>query len=169
VVGRIRFAFGRFAWPRHRSHVAQLWSLGGFARMKKSAKVLHLCWAGGWSLFLLWISLSQFSWSWLQAEPQFIMLPLLALGWLTFGIGLLFHRSWAWYGSFVYSVISLFVAFYILWADIPIVQGEGRRFFWQHQAGSFYCEVVGAVLAVTVVSLLLHSRQHFLRRHEPAT
>jgi len=143
--------------------------LGGFARMKKTAKVLHLFWAGGWSLFLLWILLSQFSWSWLQAEPQFIVLPLLALGWLTFGIGLLFDRSWAWYGSFVYSGIALFVAFYILWADIPIIQEEGSSFFWQHQAGSFYCEVVGAVLAVTVVSFLLHSRQHFLRRHEPAT
>jgi len=73
------------------------------------------------------------------------------------------------YGSFVYSVISLFVAFYILWADIPIIQEEGSGFFWKYQAGSFCCEVVGTVLAVTVVSFLLHGRQHFLKRHEPAT
>ena len=31
MVGRIRFALERFASPRHRSHVAQLWSLGHFA------------------------------------------------------------------------------------------------------------------------------------------
>ena len=138
-------------------------------RMKKAAKILHLVWAGGWSLFLLWFSSSRIGWSSLFDEPQFIVLPLFALGWLTFGVGLLFDRSWAWYGGFVYSVISLFVAFYILLADIPIIQEEGSRFFWQHQAGSFYCEVVGAVLAVTVVSFLLHSRQFFLKSHEPVT
>jgi hypothetical protein len=33
VGGRIRFALERFASPRHRSHVAQLFSLGGFAYM----------------------------------------------------------------------------------------------------------------------------------------
>jgi len=31
VVGRIRFALERFDSPRHRSHVAQLFSLGGYA------------------------------------------------------------------------------------------------------------------------------------------
>jgi len=31
VVGRIRFALERFASPRHRSHVAQLFSLGSKA------------------------------------------------------------------------------------------------------------------------------------------
>jgi len=136
--------------------------------VKKTAKILHLVWSGGWSIFLLWISLSEFSWSWLQSEPQFIVLPMLAIGWLTFSIGLLFNRSWAWHGSFVYSVISLFVAFYILWGDIPIIQEEGCSFFWKYQAGAFYCELVGAVLAMTVVSLLLHSRHHFLKKLEPA-
>jgi hypothetical protein len=33
VVGRIRFALERFGSPRHRSHVAQLFSLGSIARM----------------------------------------------------------------------------------------------------------------------------------------
>jgi hypothetical protein len=34
VVGRIRFALERFASPRHRSHVAQLFSLGALAHMQ---------------------------------------------------------------------------------------------------------------------------------------
>ena len=136
--------------------------------MKIAAKILHLIWAGGWSLFLLWFSSSQIRWSSLFDEPLDVVLPLLALGWLTFAVGLLFDRSWAWYGSFVYSVISLFVAFYILLLDISTIQEEGIKSFWQDLAGSFCCEVVGAVLAVTVVSFLLHSRQHFLKRHEPA-
>jgi len=33
VVGRIRFALERFGSPRHRSHVAQLFSLGGISRI----------------------------------------------------------------------------------------------------------------------------------------
>lgn len=117
---------------------------------------------------MLWISLREFSWSWLLVEPQYAVLMALALGWLAFAVGLLFDRSWAWYGSFVYSVLSLFVAFYILWGDIPIMQEEGSGFFWKYQAGEFCCEVVGAASAATVVSVLLHSRHQFLKRHEPA-
>ncbi len=133
--------------------------------MKITVKILHSFWAGLWSLFLLWFSLSNFSWSWLQPEPQFFVLIILALGWLTFAVGLLFDRSWAWYGSFVYTVLSLFVAFYILLTSFAIMQDEGRSYFWNYQAGSFYCEVIGAVFAVAVVSVLLHSRHQFLKKN----
>jgi hypothetical protein len=136
--------------------------------MKIAAKILHLFWAGLWSVLLLWVSLSEFSWSWLQAEPQFSVFPILALGWLTFAVSLLFDRAWAWYGSFVYSVLSLFVAFYFVWTAFAIMQDEGNSLFWKYQADGFYCELVGVALAVTVVWMLLHSRHQFLKRHKPA-
>ena len=136
--------------------------------MKITAKISHSIWGGFWSIFLLLISLSEMvshsSWRFVLTEWQIIVLPILALGWLTFGVGLLFDQPWAWYGSFVYSVVSLFVAFYILWADSPIIQDV-----WKYEAGAFCCEVIGAVLAVTVVWILLYSRHRFLKKHEPAT
>jgi len=61
-----------------------------------------------------------------------------------------------------------FVAFYFVWTAFAIMQDEGNSFFWKHQAGSFYCELVVAALAVTVVSVLLQSRHQFLKRHEAA-
>jgi hypothetical protein len=136
--------------------------------MKITAKISHLIWGGFWSISLLLMSLSEMasysSWRFVLTEWQIIVLPILALGWLAFSVGLLFDQPWAWYGSFVYSVISLFVAFYILWADIPIIQDV-----WKYEVGAFCCEVIGAVSAVTVVWLLLHSRHRFLKKHEPAT
>jgi len=43
VVGRIRFALERFASPRHRSHVAQLYSLGIVAMIAIKHIILPLC------------------------------------------------------------------------------------------------------------------------------
>jgi hypothetical protein len=136
--------------------------------MKITTKIIHSLWAGLWSFFLLWVSVSEFSWKWLLVEPQYAVLMVLALGWLTFAVGLLFDRSWAWYGSFVYTVLSLFVAFYLVWSTFAIMQDEGGSYFWKNQAGSFYCELIGAVLAVAVVSVLLQTRHKFLKKYDQA-
>jgi hypothetical protein len=121
--------------------------------MKATAKVLHLFWAGFWSLFLLWASLD-FSWSYLREEPYMIAMPMAALSWLPFAVGLFFNRAWAWYGSFVFTVLSLFVAFYVTWMSVTIVHFEG---------GSFYWELFASAIALAVVVALLYTRHQFLK------
>jgi hypothetical protein len=131
--------------------------------MKVATKFIHLLWAGYWSFFLLSVSLPE-----LHTEPYLVALSLLALVWISFAVGLLSDRPWAWFGSFVCSVLWLFGLFYCIWMDIAIMQDEGRRVFFESQAGFFYWELIGAVIAVVVVGALLHTRHQFLRSHEKA-
>jgi hypothetical protein len=125
--------------------------------MKTIAKVLHFLWAGGWSAFLLWVSLSDFSWTWFRVEPHMIAIPIASLAWMPFAVGLFFERGWAWYGSFVLTVLSLFVAFYVTWMSAAIARHEG---------GSFHWEIVGSMIALAVLAALLQTRQDFLKPHE---
>jgi hypothetical protein len=67
VVGRIRFALERFGSPRHRSHVAQLFSLGCYAFMKTWIKIAPVvsfifCLLGGLILLLNGIDREDFVW-----------------------------------------------------------------------------------------------------------
>ena len=81
-------------------------------------------------------------------------IPIAALGWLPFALGLLFDRAWAWYGSFVFAVLSLFVAFYVTWMAVAFAISEGGNFYW---------ELFGSIIAVAVVAALLHVRNLFLK------
>lgn len=105
------------------------------------------------------VILPHFSWNHLRVEPDLIAVPLLCLLWLPFALGILFDRRWAWYGSFAFSVLSLFVAFYVAGMSMTIAQHEGGSIMsWP--------EWVGAALAIAVVTLLLHTRHQFLKRDE---
>jgi hypothetical protein len=116
-----------------------------------TTKILHSLWAGFWSSYLLWILLSNFS----NVELSLTIPALIAaLVWLFFAIGLLFEWQWAWYGCFVISVLSLFVALYVTWTSVVIVYYEGGNFLW---------ESVGAIVAIMVVTTLLHTRHKFLK------
>ncbi len=119
--------------------------------MKMTTKILHSLWAGFWSSYLLWILLSNFS----GVELSLTIPALIAASaWLFFAFGLLFDLQWAWYGCFVFSVLSLFVALYVTWMSIAIVYYESGSFLW---------ESVGAIAAIMVVTTLLHSRHKFLK------
>ncbi len=124
--------------------------------MKLAAKISHIIWAGSWSSFLLWYSfahgLDDF-----RTEPHLLAIPVFSAGWLAFAIALLFDRRWAFYGSFLLAILSLFVAYYIAWSSVAIAL---------HERTSFVFEIIGAVAATVVVWLLLQSRHQFLSGHD---
>jgi hypothetical protein len=126
--------------------------------MKLAAKISHLIWAGLWSSFLLWFTVARGSGDF-GHEPHLLAIPVFSLGWLTFAVALLFDRRWAFYGSFLLAVLSLFVAYYIAWTSVAIAM---------HERTSFVFEIIGAVAATVVVWLLLQSRHQFLSRHDNA-
>ena len=98
---------------------------------------------------LLELSVSQLSPGWIRAEPQFVVLPVLACVWLPFAIGLWFDRRWAWIGSFVLSFIS---ALYVALASVT----------WRPNLSWLEC-LLWVVPAALVIAALLHTRHHFLR------
>jgi hypothetical protein len=126
--------------------------------MKLAAKISHLVWAGLWSSFLLWFSFAHGLGDY-RHEPHLLAIPVFSLAWLTFAVALLFDRRWAFYGSFLLAVLSLFVAYYIAWSSVAIAM---------HERTSFVFEIAGAVAATVVVWLLLQSRHQFLRHDKAA-
>jgi len=123
--------------------------------MKTTTKILHLLWGGHWSLYILWVALSGFSWSWASTEPFALLLPIAPAAWLVFAVGLLVDRRWAWFGSFVCTVFSLFAGVWVTMQSL-------------YYRTSFVWELVGTLVAFTVLGFLLHTRQSFLMRHERA-
>jgi len=122
--------------------------------LKTATKILHLVWAAFWSFMVFWAFLDDFSWS----DPASIATMPLCLVWLPFAFGLLFERQWAWYGSFGFSVLSLFVALYVLFLFVSLsftLQEASDVYGWR--------EFLGVGLAITVVGLLLHTRHQFLK------
>jgi len=129
-------------------------------RMKLAAKISHLLWAGLWSSFLIWFSIVHGNAGYSHKEaPYLLAIPVFSLTWLTFAVLLLFDRGWAFYGSFLLAVLSLFVAYYVAWTAVAIAL---------HEHSSCVLEIIGAVAATLVVWLLLQSRHDFLPRHDSA-
>src|SRR5688572_28629695 len=94
-------------------------------RIKTAAKITHLIWAGFWSIALLWLSAKEGAGE-LNREPHLIAIPLFSIAWLVFATALFFEQSWAWYGCFLLTVLSLFVAYYVAWTSVAIVlHGKG--------------------------------------------
>ena len=104
---------------------------------------------------MLWVSLSEFSWNELKSEPLGSLIPLAGAAWLTFAIGLFFGRGWAWFGSFIFTVFSVFAG---IWIAMQSVLFEGR--------GEIVFDLGGISFAVAVLGMLLHTRHSFLREHE---
>jgi hypothetical protein len=126
--------------------------------MKLAAKISHLIWAGLWSSVLLWFSMQGLGGYTYKNAPYLLAIPAFSLAWLAFAVALLFNRRWAFYGSFLLAVLSLFVAYYLAWISVAMALHNPRT--------SFVMETVGAVAATIVVWLLLQSRHHFLSRHD---
>jgi hypothetical protein len=129
--------------------------------MKLAAKLSHFIWAGLWGSFLIWFSLVHGigGYSYKDA-PSLFAIPVFSVAWLVFAVALLFDRRWAFYGSFLLAVFSLFVAYYVAWSSVAIAL---------HEHSSFVLEIIGAVAATVVVWLLLQSRHQFLSRHANAS
>lgn len=109
----------------------------------------HLVWAGMWSGFCLWVMLPELSWSWVRSEPL-SLLPLVGSAtWLSFAIGLLAERNWAWVGSFICTVLSVFTGIWVTMQSIYL----NSSFFW---------EIAGTISAFVVLLLLIQSRHRFL-------
>ena len=150
------FAANRPYWP-HDFRAGNDREIGGALHpVKFCTKLVHSAWAGYWSFVMVRFSAREFYWSEIQTEPQIVLLPVLACLWLPFALGLWFDRRWAWIGSFMFCVLSLFVAFYIAWGSVAIANDEG----WQNRQ---LIEFVWIVPAVIVVAMLLHARRHFFR------
>src|ERR1043166_344736 len=98
--------------------------------MKLAAKISHLVWAGLWSSFLLWFSFAHGLGDY-RHEPHLLAIPVFSLAWLTFAVALLFDRRWAFYGSFLLAVLSLFVAYYIAWSSVAIAMHERTSFVFE--------------------------------------
>src|SRR4051794_35442269 len=89
--------------------------------MKSTTKLLHLIWAGCICAFVLWATWLNVSRSILRAEPFWITPAIAALGWLTFAVGLFCERVWAWYGSLIFSVLSLLAVCWVTLLNILII------------------------------------------------
>jgi len=118
---------------------------------------MHSAWAGYWSFILLRFALRTSTWTWLQAEPDMIALPVVACVWLPFAVGLWFERGWAWMGSFCLSTLSLFVTVYFALFGVQVAMHEG----WQHRS---WLEFVSVAPAILVTAALLYTRRHFFAR-----
>ena len=116
--------------------------------MKTAAMILHSLWGGVCSVFVLQAVLSDFSWSWAQAEPLIMLLIVVPAAWLVFTVGLLFDRKWAWFGSFTCTTFSLFAGVWVTMLSLD-------------NRASFIWELVGTVVALSVLGLLLHTRGAF--------
>ena len=125
-------------------------------------KVLHLLWAGFWSLFILYYALPE-----VQFEPHLIGYPLLASVWMICALALLFDYGWAWYGSFVCSLIWLFLIVYLLWMQFASLQDdiqvEGTRLFWKYEMIRNFEMLTIATLSASVTAALLHTRHRILK------
>jgi hypothetical protein len=123
--------------------------------MKRAAPIFHLLWAAGLSGYMLWISAPDLVGQDTQWVPIGLILPLIAVSWMAFAVGLFFGRAWAWSGAFVFTLFSLFVAmwFALQTVTLPI-------------PGELGIDLAGSGIAFTVVALLLHTRHSFLIRHE---
>ena len=123
--------------------------------MKRAATSLHLIWAGFVSCYMLWISTPGLSWSDVRHEPFALFLPLLALIWITFAIALFFGRLWAWFGSFAFTVFSLFTG---VWFSLQAVSLS--------IPGELAFDLVGIFIAFVVLAALLQTRHSYFHRHE---
>jgi hypothetical protein len=126
--------------------------------MKLVAKISHLLWAGMCSSFLIWFSVTDGlgAYSYKDA-PYLLAIPGFSIAWLVFAVALMFERRWAFYGSFLLAVLSLFVTYYVAWAVIAIAA---------HEHSSFILEIIGAAAATIVVWLLLKSRHDLVRAQD---
>jgi len=127
--------------------------------MKLAAKISHLVWAGLWSSILLWFTIVHGIGGYTYKDaPYWLAIPAFSLAWLMFAVAVLFDRRWAFYGSFVLAVLSLFVAYYVACKSVTMALHDPHT--------SFLLEIIGAVAATVVVWLLLQSRHQFLSRHD---
>ena len=127
--------------------------------MKIATKILHFLWAALWSYLLLWMMGNL--WTSLRRDPVDVMLTALALVWLFCAIALFFEHRWAWYGSSVFTVLSLLATLYIVFVSVLIPLSAIR--------GGAILEGFGLLLLPTLVlAALVYTRRHFLRPHEKA-
>jgi hypothetical protein len=101
-------------------------------------------------------------------EPHLIFFPIFAIIWMAYGIALLlFDHAWAWWGSFVCSVIWLFVMTYSLWMDFAYmpsnIKEEGIRGFYNYDITAYLIMLAIAALSAGIVALLLHTRHQSLK------
>jgi hypothetical protein len=129
--------------------------------MKTTTKVLHSVWAGLFVSPAVALLFSRF-----RDDPNLVAISIACLSWLPFAIGLIFDRAWAWYGSFVFSVLSVFPCFYLLLWDVlgmahSLGEGETLRLnaLFDPYGGSV---LFACVIALAVVAALLRTRHQLL-------
>jgi hypothetical protein len=127
-------------------------------------KILHFLnflWASAWSVFLL-VMLSP------PEEPDFLLSPVFAVIWMGCAVALLlFDFGWAWYGSFVCSLVWLFLIFYLLWMQFAGMQDdlqeEGSRMYWKYATFPIFTMLAIAAVSASVTAILLHTRHRILK------
>ncbi len=121
--------------------------------MKLAGAILHLVWAGLLSGLMLWVSAPGLKWSAVWGEPFYLVLPIIAASWLTFAVGLFFGRPWAWNGSFVFTIFSLFTAVWFSMQAIALPIAQELKL-----------DLAGVASALVVAGLLARSRHSYYSR-----
>lgn len=122
--------------------------------MKRAATILHLAWAGFVSCYMLWVSAPGLSWNYVRHEPIALFLPLIALIWMPFAVALFWGRIGAWFGSFVFTIFSLFTG---IWFSMQAVSLS--------ISGELAFDLAGVVIAFVVLAALLHTRHSYFNKH----
>jgi hypothetical protein len=137
-------------WRAHRL-------LSGHGRLRRpgvktATKITHSVWSAFWSVLLVGLFAGHL-FEGFNTPPLALIIPLLALAWTTFSFALILDRGWGWYGSFCFSVLSLFLSF------LAVLVMGGKS--WM----AFAAFLPGAV----VIGFLLETRVKFIGEEKNAS